>query len=82
MVRRGATGVFRKNTLPVRSHPRPRYVDLYFFHTHILLFLHHSVVISCSAARVNVGLANFEIKTRAESKIKLVLWLFAQVCTL
>lgn len=74
MARRGASDVFRKNTPAPHGHPRPRRVDLYFFSTPRRPSLSSSLYL---APMVYAGLANFEMKTPAESKTKLVLRLFA-----
>lgn len=59
---------------PPYCHPRPRHVDLYFFHPCPPLPTHRRYILLPMA---NAGLANFETKTLAESKTKLVLCLFA-----
>lgn len=78
MARRGASSVFRKNTPPPAATPA-RGMSICIFSTPVLpLRLPPSSarrVISCFPM-ANAGLANFETKTSAESKTKLVLRLF------
>lgn len=66
--------VFSEKIHHPRRHPRQRRVDLYFFHPCPPTPSHRRYILLPMA---NAGLANFETKTSAESKTKLVLRLFA-----